>query len=61
MNKHQHTTKVGDFLVIWITGFTKTYIAEVTKEEPLQMKVEESGPLAHLKDDTNSKRLPRKH
>ena len=44
-----YTTSVGDFLVIWITGMLGNYIAEVTQSDPLQMKVEEDGPFAHLK------------
>lgn len=41
---------VGSHLVIQITGSHETYIAEVTQEQPLCMKVEENGPLANLKD-----------
>ena len=44
-----YTTNKGDYLVIWITGSTTIYIAEVTDSEPLMMKVQESGPYAHLK------------
>jgi len=46
----EYTTKIGDHLAIWITGQSPMYIAEVTKEEPLELKVMESGPFAHLKD-----------
>ncbi len=42
--------KLGDFLVIWITGSLRKYIAEVTNEDPLILKVEETGPYARLKD-----------
>lgn len=42
--------KPGDLIVIMITGCTGRYIAEVIQEEPLRLKVEESGPYAHLKD-----------
>lgn len=49
MAKNEFTTNAGDFLVIWITGSLSTYIAQVTQSEPLQMKVEETGPFAHLK------------
>jgi hypothetical protein len=42
--------KVGSLLVIWITAEIDAYIAEVTQEFPLRMKVMEDGPFAHLKD-----------
>lgn len=45
-----YSAKVGDLLVVWITGFFRLCIAEVTKENPLQMKVTESGPFSNLKD-----------
>lgn len=45
-----YTTNVGDQLVIWISAETAKYIAEVTQEDPLRMKVEETGPFANLKD-----------
>ena len=45
-----YTTNIGDYLVIWITGMVDIcYIAEITESSPLKMKVEESGPFAHLK------------
>ena len=45
-----YTTNIGDYLVIWITGMVGIcYIAEITESNPLKMKVEESGPFAHLK------------
>lgn len=43
-------TNVGDYLVIQITGCIPDYIAEVTKSEPLQLKVEETGLYTCLKD-----------
>jgi hypothetical protein len=46
----KYTTEVGDYLVIWITGSVILYVAEVTQKDPLRMKVEESGPYAHLKE-----------
>ncbi len=46
----KYTTNVGDLVVIWITGMLGSYIAEVTQSKPLRLKVEESGPLAHLKE-----------
>lgn len=47
----KYTINVGDFLVIWITGDLGTYIAEITQSDPLQMKVTESGPFAHLRHE----------
>lgn len=49
-NQLEYTAKVGDQLIIWITGMTPIYVAEVTRVVPLEMKVEEEGPFAHLKD-----------
>lgn len=49
MSAYQYTTNVGDYLVIWITAMTGTYIAEITQSEPLRMKVEETGPFARLR------------
>ncbi len=51
MEKPDYTTKIGAYLVIQITGDVRAYIAEVTNVDPLQMKVEEVGPYAHLKRD----------
>lgn len=48
--EYNFSTDVGKHLVIMITCMRHTYIAEVTQKEPLRMKVEESGPYAHLKD-----------
>ena len=45
----EYSTKVGDYLIIWITGNLALHVAEITHEDPLQMKVEEHGPYAHLK------------
>src|SRR6056297_428183 len=39
----------GSYLIIDIVGRTDTFIAEVTQESPLRLKVEEDGPFAHLK------------
>jgi len=47
--EYTYTTNVGDYVVIWITGNAVKYIAEITQEEPLQMKVQETGPFAYLK------------
>ena len=41
--------KIGSYLVIQITGETKRFIAEVAQENPLILKVEESGPYSALK------------
>ncbi len=45
----KYTTKVGNYLVIWITGAMNRYIAEVVEESPLVLKVKESGPYSRLK------------
>ena len=42
---------VGSYLIIQITGCISCYIAEVVQEEPLILKVEETGPYARLKRD----------
>lgn len=46
--------KCGELIVIWITGMIGNYIGEVLKVDdngyPLEIKVEENGPYAHLKD-----------
>lgn len=47
------TTKVGDRVIIMITGMTAKYIAEVIQAEPLRLKVEEKGPFAKLKDGSD--------
>jgi len=40
---------VGCLLVIWVTGDTHTYIAEVKQEEPLQLKVtDDTGSPYHF-------------
>lgn len=41
---------VGSYLVISITGCLPSYIAEITQEEPLRMKVQETGPYAGLRE-----------
>ncbi|KKR02321.1 MAG: hypothetical protein UT29_C0004G0014 [Candidatus Yanofskybacteria bacterium GW2011_GWA1_39_13] len=41
--------KVGSFLAIMIIGVVRMYIAEVVQEEPLILKVKESGPYSKLK------------
>jgi len=51
MNERGYTTNVGDYLIVWITGCLDNYIAEVVRPDPLQLKIEESGPYACLKED----------
>lgn len=46
----KYSVAKGKFLVIWITGMIGDCIAEITRVKPLKMKVEESGPFAHLRD-----------
>ena len=43
--------KVGSFLVVMITGVVSRYIAEVTQENPLILKIEESGPYSRLRGE----------
>ena len=56
-------TTVGSYLVIWITGGVRQYIVEVVEEEPLVLKIEESGPCSRLRegdyiiDETLSERI----
>jgi len=49
MSETPISLEVGQYLVIWITGVIGTFIAEITQEDPLEMKVEETGPYARLK------------
>lgn len=42
--------KVNDLLVVWMTGMTGRYIAEVIKEEPLLVKIMEVGPYTDLRE-----------
>jgi len=51
MNKClEYTIKPGAYLVVWLIGETRKYIAEVKQVEPLRLKIQESGPLANLKE-----------
>ena len=45
-----YTTNVDDYLVIWINGDTRSYIAQVVQSEPLRLKVADVGPYACLKE-----------
>lgn len=47
---NEYTIAVGKQVVIWITGRVEKFVAEITKVDPLQMKVMEDGPYAHLKE-----------
>lgn len=49
--KIEYTIKPGAYLVIWLTGQVRKYIAEVTRVDPLRLKVTETGPLANLKEE----------
>jgi len=51
VSEPSYSTNVGDLLVVWLTGMTGSYVAEVTQGDPLRLKVSEDGPLAHLKTD----------
>ena len=46
----KYSTKPGCYLVIMITGMVGSYIAEVTRSNPLRLKVQGGGPLANLKE-----------
>jgi hypothetical protein len=48
--EREPSKKVGDLLVIWITGMTGQYIAEVIQENPLRVKVMETGPFTDLRE-----------
>ncbi|MBI5732664.1 hypothetical protein HY967_01750 [Candidatus Jorgensenbacteria bacterium] len=47
----EYSAKVGDFIIIFITAMAHKYIAEVTQENPLRLKVQEDGPLANLQGE----------
>jgi len=49
--KNEYTIAVGKQVVIWVDGMRSMSIAEVTKVEPLSLKIMESGPFANLKED----------
>lgn len=42
-------TSVRSHIIIRIAGDTQNYVAEVTQENPLHLKVAESGPYSKLK------------
>jgi hypothetical protein len=42
-------TSPGSYVLIWLTGETRTYIAQVVEENPLILKIEENGPGARLR------------
>lgn len=50
MAEKGYTTNVGDYLIVWLTGCIGSYIAQVVQNDPLEIKVQETGPYAHLKD-----------
>lgn len=50
MTNSGYTIKPGAYLIVWLTGQTRKYIAEVTQVEPIKVKVTETGPQANLKD-----------
>lgn len=43
--------KPGAYVVVWLTGQTRKYIAEVMQVTPVRMKVVETGPWACLKEE----------
>ncbi len=43
--------KIGDYLIISLVGGVSEYIAEVTQEAPLRVKVTEDGPYSNLSED----------
>ena len=48
--KHNYSTVEGQILIIWITGRTELFIAQVIKDDrEIWLKVEEEGPYAKLK------------
>jgi hypothetical protein len=49
MSEHNsYTTKRGDYLVVSIEGYIPHFIAQVTREVPLYVKVKETGPLSNI-------------
>lgn len=51
MSEFKCSTKVGSLLIIQITGMGGDYVAEVIEEEPLRLKVTETGPFSNLKSE----------
>jgi len=50
MSEFKCSTKVGSLLIVQITDRGGNYVAEVIEEEPLRLKVTETGPFSNLKD-----------
>lgn len=50
MSVTTRTYKVGELVVLWITGMTPLFIGKISLEEPLRIKVTEEGPMANLKE-----------
>lgn len=44
------STKVGSYIIIYVTGYIGTFIGEVTSEELFQIKVEEEGVFSCLRE-----------
>ncbi|OQA04429.1 MAG: hypothetical protein BWY68_00323 [bacterium ADurb.Bin400] len=51
MGDTPYSTEIGQYLVIWITGCTGTYIAEIIQSDPLRLKVMDDGPYANLQGE----------
>ena len=51
MNQQEYTTNLGDYLIVWVDGDDRYFIAEVTKTNPLIVKIEEDGPYSKLKEE----------
>lgn len=49
--KSEYSMSVGSLLVIQIVNLRFRYVAKVISEDPLRVKVKETGPLANLKED----------
>ncbi len=47
--QRSYEADVGNFLIIYILGKMDSYIAEITKVNPLEVKVEETGSYSCLK------------
>lgn len=45
-----YSKEIGQLVVIWITGMLGNYIGEITKANPMEIKVMEDGPFAYLRD-----------
>lgn len=48
--EEKFSKKKGSLLVVWLSGSTSKFVAEVIEEYPLKLKIQEEGPWSSLKD-----------